>query len=193
MVGGFPDRAFDIDFWQEQGDEAIFAAALEMLELAEEIQCIKPRLQKLLRLLNELEVEYLIVGGFAVMKYGEPRYTETLEVWVRKSAQNLVRVVDALKTFGAPIDLDQINGETFAGKQVVYQIGIAPARVDILTELAGVEFLDAWRKRVASTFLGVPLHFISLGDLVANKQALGDSSDLKDVRRNPKSPSAQHE
>jgi hypothetical protein len=71
---GFPDPSFDIEFWQEQGDEAIFAAAWEMVELAEEINHgRKPTLQRMLRLLNEFEVEYLIVGGYAVMKYGEPR------------------------------------------------------------------------------------------------------------------------
>src|SRR6266853_7017430 len=79
---GFPDRSFDIEFWQEQGDEAIFAAAWEMVALAEEI-----RWQKALQLLNEFEVEYLIVGGFAVMKYGEPRYTKDLDVWVYNSPQ----------------------------------------------------------------------------------------------------------
>jgi hypothetical protein len=67
----FPDRSFDIEFWQEQGDEAIFAAAWGMVELAEETSHgRKPRYRELLQLLNEFEVDYLIVGGFAVMKYG---------------------------------------------------------------------------------------------------------------------------
>ncbi len=79
MERGFPDRSFDIEFWQEQGDEAIFAAAWEMVELAEE------HYKELLQLLNEFEVEYLIVGGFAVMKYGEPRYTKDLDLWVHHS------------------------------------------------------------------------------------------------------------
>src|SRR6202158_173863 len=185
---GFPDRSFDIDFWQEQGDEAIFAAAWEMVELAEEISHgRKLTLQRMLQLLNEFEAEYLIVGGFAVMKYGEPRYTKDLDVWVHNSAQNSLRVVGALTKFGAPLEHDGITSETFTEKQVVYQIGIAPARIDILTEITGVEFLDAWRKRVASTFFGVPVNFISLDDLVANKQALGRSSDLKDLKQNPKS------
>jgi len=185
---GFPDRSFDIDFWQEQGDEAIFAAAWEMVELAEEISHgRKLTLQRMLQLLNEFEAEYLIVGGFAVMKYGEPRYTKDLDVWVHNSAQNSLRVVGALTKFGAPLEHDGITSETFAEKQVVYQIGIAPARIDILTEITGVEFPDAWRKRVASTFFGVPVNFISLDDLVANKQALGRSSDLKDLKQNPKS------
>jgi hypothetical protein len=146
-----------------------------------------PRYRELLQLLNEFEVEYLIVGGFAVMKYSEPRYTKDLDVWVHNSAQNSRRVVGALTKFGAPLEHDGITPETFTEKQVVYQIGIAPARIDILTEITGVEFPDAWRKRVASTFFGVPVNFISLEDLVANKQALGRSSDLKDLKQNRKS------
>jgi len=150
-----------------------------------------PHYRELLQLLNEFEVEYLIVGGFAVMKYGEPRYTKDLDVWVYNSPQNSFRVVGALTKFGAPLDHDGITSETFAEKQVVYQIGIAPVRIDILTEITGVEFADAWRKRVASTFFGVAVHFISLDDLVANKQALGRSSDLKDLKQNPKSANSE--
>ncbi len=144
-----------------------------------------PRYKELLQLLNEFEVEYLIVGGFAVMKYSEPRYTKDLDVWVHNSRQNSLRVVEALKKFGAPVDHDKLTGETLTDKQVVYQIGIAPVRIDILTEITGVQFPDAWRKRVAGTFFGVPVHFISMDDLVANKKALGRSSDLKDLKRNP--------
>src|SRR5260370_41799758 len=125
------------------------------------------------------------------MNYGEPRYTKDLDVWVYNSPQNSLRVVEALKKFGAPLDHDGITSETLAEKQVVYQIGIAPVRIDILTEITGVEFADAWRKRVASTFFGVPVHFISLDDLVANKQALGRSSDLKDLKQNPKSANSE--
>ena len=145
-----------------------------------------PHYRELLQLLNEFGVEYLIVGGFAVMKYGEPRYTKDLDVWVHNSAENSRRVVEALKKFGAPIDHDGITQHTFAEKQVVYQIGIAPVRIDILTEITGVEFSDAWRRKVPSTFFGVPVHFISLDDLAANKRALGRSSDLKDLKQRSK-------
>jgi hypothetical protein len=105
-------------------------------------------------------------------------------VWVRNSAQNSIRVVAALKQFGAPLEHDGINAETFTGKQVVYQIGVAPVRVDILTEITAVEFSDAWQKKVASSFFGVPVHFISLDDLLTNKRALGRDSDLIDLKRN---------
>ena len=144
-----------------------------------------PHYKELLQLLNEFEVEYLIVGGFAVMKYSEPRYTKDLDLWVHNSRQNSLRVVEALKKFGAPLDHDKVTAETFTDKQVVYQIGIAPVRIGILTDITGVRFPAAWRNRVASTFFGIPVHFISLDDLAANKQALGRSSDLKDLKRNP--------
>ena len=91
-------------------------------------------------------------------------------------------MVEALKKFGAPLEHDGVTAETFTKKQIVYQIGIAPVRIDILTEITGVEFPDAWRRRVASTFFGVPVYFISLDDLVANKKALGRSSDVKDLK-----------
>src|ERR1700693_4443894 len=146
-----------------------------------------PHYRELLQLLNEFEVEYLIVGGYAVMKYGEPRYTKDLDVWVYNSPENSLRVVEALKKFGAPLEHDGITAETFTEKQVVYQIGIAPVRIDLLTEITGVAFADAWRKRVASTFFGIPVNFISLDDLAANKQALGRSRDLKDLKHAPKS------
>src|ERR1700749_60105 len=137
-----------------------------------------PDYKELLQLLNECEVEYLIVGGFAVMKYGEPRYTKNLDLWVHNSRQNSLRVVEALKKFGAPVDHDKVTAETLTDKKVVYQIGIAPVRIDLLTDITAVNFPDAWSRRVAGTFFGVPVHFISLEDLAANKQALGRSSDL---------------
>ncbi len=150
-----------------------------------------PHYRELLQLLNEFQVEYLIVGGFAVMKYGEPRYTKDLDVWVHNSPENSVRVVAALTKFGAPLEHDGITPQTFTGAQVVYQIGIAPVRIDILNEITGVEFSDAWMKRVGSTFFGVPVHFISLDDLIANKRALGRDSDLKDLKQNPKSRNSE--
>ena len=150
-----------------------------------------PHYRELLQLLNEFEVEYLIVGGFAVMKYGEPRYTKDLDVWVHNSAKNSARVILALKKFGAPLEHDGITAETFTEKQVVYQMGVAPVRIDILTKITGVDFADAWSKKVPSTFFGVPVHFISFDDLVANKLALGRSNDLRDLKQTRKSANPQ--
>src|SRR5215468_4250605 len=94
-----------------------------------------PHYKELLQLLNESQVEYLIVGGFAVMKYGEPRYTMDLDVWISNSAENSARAIAALKKFGTPLEHDKVTAETFTNRQVVYQIGVAPVRIDILTQI----------------------------------------------------------
>src|SRR5580658_5657278 len=89
--GTFPDRQFDVDFWQQQGDEAIFEAAWELVGLAAEIKGsnleLKPDFKDLLRLFNQYQVRCLIVGGYAVMKYTEPFYTKAIDIWVEPEAE----------------------------------------------------------------------------------------------------------
>jgi predicted nucleotidyltransferase len=141
-----------------------------------------PHYKELLQRLNEFEVRYLIVGGYAIMKYTEPRFTKDLDIWVENSVENSVHVFEALKRFGAPIESDKITPETFTRPSLTYQIGIAPVRIDILTQITGVEFSAAWRSRVEGSIFGVPVHFISLNQLIANKQATGRSSDLEQLK-----------
>jgi len=142
-----------------------------------------PHYRELLQLLNDCQVEYLIVGGYAVMKYTEPRYTKDLDVWVNNSKENSARVFQALARFGAPLKHDGITPETFTRDSVVYQIGVAPVRIDILTHISGVQFSDAWPRRVASNVFGVPVDFIGLDDLIVNKRAAGRSTDLDHLDR----------
>ena len=142
-----------------------------------------PHYRELLHILNELEVEYLIVGGYALMKYTEPRYTKDLDLWVRSSSSNSGRLFAALAKFGAPLNADNVTPETFTNNRVVYQIGVAPVRVDIITHIDGVDFETAWQHAVAGTVFGVPVKFISLNDLIANKQAAGRTADLEDLKR----------
>jgi predicted nucleotidyltransferase len=78
---------------------------------------------------------------------------------------------------------DGITPDTFIQEGIVYQIGVAPVRIDILTQITGVQFAGAWPSRIASTIFGVPVHFISLEDLIANKQAAGRSTDLEHLKR----------
>lgn len=180
--GRFPDRSFDIEFWQEQGDEAIFRAAWEMVVAAEEFKHgRKPRFKELLRTFNEKKAEYLIVGGYAVMKYTEPRFTRDLDVWIRNSPGNAAKVYQALAEFGAPLQKDGLLPEDFAGEDLTYQIGVAPVRIDVLTRTSGIQFAEAWQNRVASTFFGLPVYFISLRDLIINKKVAGHSSDLEQL------------
>ena len=141
-----------------------------------------PHYKELLHILNECEVEYLIVGGYAVMKYTEPRYTKDLDVWVRNSSRNSTHLYDALARFGAPLRHDGVSPETFTKDKIVYQIGVAPVRIDISTHIDGITFETAWRNRVPDSIFGVPVHFISLSDLITNKQSTGRGTDLEHVK-----------
>jgi predicted nucleotidyltransferase len=140
-----------------------------------------PDFKELLRAFNEKKAEYLIVGGYAVMKYSEPRFTKDLDVWIRNSPQNAAKVYEALAEFGAPLQKDGLVPEDFTSEDMTYQIGIAPVRIDILTHVSGIQFSEAWHNRVASAFFGLPVYFISLNDLVINKRAAGRASDLEEL------------
>jgi hypothetical protein len=133
----------------------------------------------LLRLFNAHRVRYLVVGGYAVMKYTEPRYTKDLDLWVEATPKNAKAVFAALRKFGAP--LANLTEADFALEGFFYQMGRPPARVDILMSLQGVLFANAWSNRVASDFDGVTGYVLSRKDLIANKRAVGRPQDLVDV------------
>jgi hypothetical protein len=133
----------------------------------------------LLSILNANKVRYLVVGGYAVMKYTEPRYTKDLDIWVEPSPKNSRAVFAALREFGAP--LTNLSAEDFSREGSIYQMGRPPSRVDVLTSIEGVKFADAWQNRTLTQYEGVPAHLISRQDLILNKQAVGRPQDLLDV------------
>ena len=141
-----------------------------------------PHYKELLHTLNEFEVEYLVVGGYAVMKYTEPRYTKDLDLWVDNSPRNSVRLYRALAKFGAPLQHDGVTPDTFTKERIVYQIGVAPVRIDISTHIDGVTFDSAWRNRAQDSIFGVPVNFLSLSDLITNKMSTGRNTDLEQVK-----------
>jgi hypothetical protein len=142
-----------------------------------------PDYKELLHAFNEQGVRYLIVGGYAVMKYTEPRYTKDLDVWVGNSVGNAKRVFAALVRFGAPLGRDQITPATFCHPNIVYQIGVPPIRIDICTHIDGVAFAAAWRRRAKGKMFGIEVDFISRNDLTKNKQAVGRRADQDDLER----------
>lgn len=152
----------------------------------------RPDFKELLRMLNEERAEYLIVGGYAVMKYTEPRFTKDLDVWIRNSAENASKVYKALADVGAPLKADGLAARDFASEDMTYQIGVAPVRIDILTHVSGIQFAEAWQNRAAGTFWGIPVHFISLRDLILNKRAAGRSSDLEQLESLEKVMDQEH-
>ena len=135
--------------------------------------------KELLSLLNAAQVRYLVVGGYAVMEYTEPRYTKDLDIWVSPDRDNAERVYAALKQFGAP--LANITVKDFTNPDLVYHMGRPPVRVDILMGLTGLEFEPAWGNRVAGNYGEVATQFISIEDLIINKRAAGRPQDLMDV------------
>ncbi len=133
----------------------------------------------LLRAFIGADVRFLIVGAYALALHGRPRATGDLDVWIEATPDNATRVMQALREFGAPID--QIAESDFAVPGVVYQIGVPPGRIDILTELTGITFADAWPDRLQRPFGDVQAPFIGRVAFLRNKRATGRAKDLGDI------------
>jgi hypothetical protein len=132
-----------------------------------------------LRAFTVADVRFLIVGAYALALHGRPRATGDLDVWVDPTPGNAERVVRALAEFGAPVT--EINQDDFSRPGVVYQIGVAPGRIDILTELTGLTFAEAWSERMRRPFGELEVDFIGREAFVRNKRALGRPKDLGDI------------
>ncbi len=133
----------------------------------------------LLRLFNDYQVKYLVIGGYAFIQYAEPRYTKDLDLWVGTDAANAAAVYKALHEFGAP--LAGLIEADFAQEGYFYQMGAPPVRVDLLMGIPGVTFSEAWTRRVEVNFEDVLVTFISREDLIAAKRASGRPQDLLDA------------
>ena len=126
-------------------------------------------------------VEYLLVGAYALAAHGVTRATADMDLWIRPARENAKRVFRALARFGAP--LSEVTEADFATPELVFQIGNAPSRVDILTSLDGVEFEAAWKRRTTLMVEKLQIPVIGRADLIVNKRATGRPQDLADVER----------
>jgi hypothetical protein len=133
----------------------------------------------MLNALNDAGVEYLIVGAYALAAHGNVRATGDIDIWVRPTLENAQKVWHALGIFRAP--RRGIKLEDFCDPDVVYQIGIAPTRIDILTAIDGILFDDAWRNRKLTDLQGIKLAVLCRTDLLINKKASGRPKDLADA------------
>ena len=140
---------------------------------------MNPDFLDLLRAFVAADVRFLIVGAYALALHGRPRATGDLDVWVEATPENAQRVLRALGEFGAP--LADISDADFATPGVVYQIGVPPGRIDILTDLTGITFSDAWLDRVRRPFGEVEVDFIGRASFLRNKRATGRPKDLGDI------------
>jgi hypothetical protein len=140
---------------------------------------VNPDFVGLLRELSAAEARFLVVGAYAVSFHSRPRTTGDLDVWIEPTAENAGRVFHALARFGAP--MADLSEPDFAKPDVVYQIGVPPRRIDLLTSLTGLTFDEAWRERVPGRLGEVEVPFIGRDALIRNKRALGRARDLADL------------
>jgi hypothetical protein len=129
--------------------------------------------------LNDNDVRYLVVGGYAVALHGYPRYTKDMDIWVEMTAENASRITKALDQFG--FGSLGIQEKDFTIPDLMLQLGYPPGRIDILTTLPGVEFSECYPSRTIVEVDGVSVNFIDLGNLRKNKRATGIHQDLADL------------
>ena len=137
--------------------------------------------KEFVQLLNDNQVRYLVVGGYAVALHGYPRYTKDIDIWIGLTQDNAARMIEALTQFGfASLGLKESD---FLVEDQVIQLGYAPNRIDIITTLPGVAFNECYDKRLSVEVDEVKVNFIDLENLRINKKASGRLQDLADLER----------
>jgi predicted nucleotidyltransferase len=130
-------------------------------------------------LLNKHSVDYMIVGGYALAFHGKPRHTGDLDIWINVSEENALRIVRVVNEFGMA-SLGMTEGD-FSQKGIITQIGYPPLRIDILNEIDGVDFTEAYPNKLIIDIDGLPVNYIGLDDLIKNKQASARNQDIADI------------
>jgi len=144
---------------------------------------LPPDFGEFLRLLNAHQVDYLIVGGYAVAFHGHPRATADIDIWIPMREQTAQRLVMVLKAFG--FDVPELSTDLFLHPDQVIRLGTPPLRIELLTTIAGVDFDVCHARSVRTTLDGVDVRLIALDDLKTNKRAAGRHQDLADLDHLP--------
>jgi hypothetical protein len=135
--------------------------------------------KEFLVLLTQQEVEYLIVGGYAVAFHGHPRYTGDIDIWINPTKPNAEKLIQAIEAFGFEVDL--LKQVDFEGEAVAFHLGSPPVRIDIMNRISGGKFLDCYSRRIGMKMEGITIYYISHQDLITNKRASGRQKDLGDI------------
>ncbi len=140
---------------------------------------LNPDFRDMLSCLKNEEVEFIIVGAYALAAHGLPRATGDIDIWIRNSSSNAQKVRRALIEFGAPVsNLSEVD---FISPDMVVQIGVEPSRIDLLTGIDGVEFDEAWENKISINVSGLKICILSEVDLLKNKLAAGRDKDQADI------------
>jgi len=145
----------------------------------------------LLSIFLQENVEFIVVGAHALAAHGHIRATKDLDVWIRPSPENARRVRRALAGFGAPIS--QLSEEDLTTPGLIFQIGVPPIRIDVLTEVDGLEFTEAWPDRLSVDIGGLAVPVLSRSHLIMNKKASGRLQDLADLEALGEGPGKDHQ
>ena len=140
---------------------------------------MNPDFLDIIRALSDAEARFIIVGAYALNVYINPRATGDLDIWVEPTAENAVKIMAALREFGAP--LADITESDFAQPGATLQIGLPPRRIDLLTDLSGLQFGEAWADRRMFPIGPFTVPFLSKDALIKNKRATGRPKDLVDL------------
>jgi hypothetical protein len=144
---------------------------------------LPPDFKELLKLFNSHQVEYLIIGGYAVAYHGYPRATADINLWIASTAENSEKVVSVLTEFG--FGLPELTPELFQKPDQVIRMGVAPMRVEILTGISGLEFSQCYPRRIVDRLDDIEVNLIDLTSLKINKKAAGRHKDLDDLENLP--------
>ncbi|MBK7391954.1 MAG: nucleotidyltransferase [Chloracidobacterium sp.] len=140
---------------------------------------LNPDFRDILLSLRRAEVEFIVVGAYALASHGRPRATGDIDIFLRNSPNNAERVMRALREFGAP--LENISTEDFTSGDNVVQLGVEPRRIDLMTRISGVSFDDAWKNKIAVSIGDLEIFVLSKNDLLANKKAANRDKDSSDI------------
>ncbi|MDQ7781210.1 MAG: hypothetical protein RDV41_16065 [Planctomycetota bacterium] len=140
---------------------------------------VQPDFRELLALFNKHNVEYMIVGGYALAFHGAPRYTGDLDIYIRPDSLNARRIMAAMEEFG--FGSVGLTSADFEKPDNIIQLGVPPVRVDIITSLTGVSWESASEKRVTGQYSDVKVYYIAREQFIRNKQSMGRQKDLADI------------
>ena len=144
---------------------------------------LPPDFKEFLKLLSDHHVEYLLIGGYAVMHYGYVRATADMDIWIAIDADNAGRILDVLTEFGFGSVLPD-PAKLMRADQIV-RLGVPPNRLEIMTTIDGVDFESCFENRQTVEVEGVQVNLLGLADLRKNKMASGRLKDLADLDNLP--------
>jgi predicted nucleotidyltransferase len=144
---------------------------------------LPPDFKDFLKLLNDHNVRYLLIGGYAVGYHGYPRATNDMDIWIAISSETAKHMVNVLKEFG--FNTPQLSSNLFLEEKKIIRMGVAPIRIEILTSISGVDFDECYQQKIVDVIDEIKVNIISLEQLKINKKASGRHKDLDDYENLP--------